>query len=139
MSNFFAELGRTTYGIAVPERHFPWLAGSRRNDHAIVRNFFDAPGRGAENDGVASAAFEHHFFIEFADTRTFGSTGEKNAIHAAIGDRAAVDDGNLSRALAGGEFIGQPIPSEARAQLREIVRGIAAGEHIEKAFECSER
>jgi hypothetical protein len=55
----------------MPKRHFAGLAGSGRDDHAIVSNFFDAPGGGTENDGVAGAAFENHFFVEFADAGAF--------------------------------------------------------------------
>ena len=58
----------------------------------IVRNFFDAPRGRAENDGVALAAFENHFFIEFAAPRAARCAGQKDAVESAIGNGATVDD-----------------------------------------------
>ncbi len=58
-----AEFCGTTGGVAVPERHFARFAGCGRNENAIVRDFVDAPSCGAEDDRVAGARFEHHFFV----------------------------------------------------------------------------
>ncbi len=84
----------------MPERHFAGLARRGRNEDAIVRDFFDAPGAGAQNDGVAGAALEDHLFIEFADARAARGAGEEDAEQAAIGNGAAVDDGHAPRAFA---------------------------------------
>ncbi len=75
--------------------------------------------------------FEDHFFVEFADARAFCGAGKKNSVEAAIGDGAAVDDGDAARALARREAIRDAIPGDARAQLGEFVAGVAAGEHVE--------
>ena len=45
----------------------------------------------------------------------------------------------LLRALARGELAGDAVPGDARAQFGELVGGIAAGKHVEHAFECSRR
>ena len=95
-----AEFGGATGGVAVPEGHFARLAGSGRNDDAIVGDFVDAPGSGAEDDRVAGARFEHHFFVEFADARAFCRAGEEDTVESAVGDGAAVNDGDATGALA---------------------------------------
>jgi hypothetical protein len=43
-----AELERPSRLIALPERHFPRLAGSGGDQHAVVRDLRDPPGRCAE-------------------------------------------------------------------------------------------
>ncbi len=138
-ADFLAEFGGAAGGVAMPERHFAGFAGRGRNENAIVRDFVDAPGGGAEDDGVAGAAFEHHFFVEFADAGAFCGAGEKNAIEAAIGNRAAVDDGDAAGALARRQAIRNTVPGDARAEFGEFVAGIAAGEHVEHGFENGAR
>ena len=130
-----AELGGPPGAIAVPEGHLAGLAGRGRDDDAIVRDLVDAPGGGAEDDGVAGAALEDHLFVEFADARAAGGAGQEDGEQAAVGDGAAVDDGDVARALARGELVGDAVPGEARAQFGELVGGIAAGEHVEHAIE----
>ena len=94
-----AELGRASGAIAMPEGHLAGLAGRGRDDDAIVRDLLDAPGGGAENDGVAGAALEDHLFIQFADARAASGAGQEDGEQAAIGNGAAVDDGDVARAL----------------------------------------
>src|ERR1700759_1564968 len=99
-----------------------------------MSDLFDAPGAGAENDGVAGAAFEDHLFVEFPDARAAGGSGEENAEQAAIGDGAAVDHGNAAGSFAGGDLAGDAVPGEARTQLDEVVGRVAARQHIQDAF-----
>ncbi len=138
-ADFFAEFGGAAGGVAMPEGHFAGFAGSGRDENAVVGDFVDAPGGGAEDDRVAGARFEHHFFVEFADAGAFCCAGEKNSIEAAIGNGAAVDDGDAAGALARGEAIRNAIPGDARAEFGEFVAGIAAGEHVENGFENGAR
>src|ERR1019366_5844150 len=102
---------------------------------AIVGDLVDAPGGGAQDDGVAGAALEDHLFVELADARAAGGAGQVDGKRAAVGDGAAVDDGGGARALPRGEPVGYAIPGEARTELGELVGGIAAGEHVENGIE----
>src|ERR1019366_4409060 len=115
LADLAAELGGTSGAIAVPEGHLAGLAGGGRDDDAIVGDLGDAPGGGAEDDGVAGAALEDHLLVEFADTRAAGGAGEEDGEQAAVGDGAAVDDGDGARALARGGLVGAAGPGEARA------------------------
>ena len=135
LADFSAELHGTARGVAFPERHFAGFTGSGRYDHLVVRNFFDAPGGRAQNDGVALAAFKNHLFVEFAHARAACCAGQKNAIEAAIGNGAAIDNGHALRALAGRQFIFHPVPGDARTKIGEFIRRIAAGKHVEHAVE----
>ena len=138
-ADFFAEFGGAAGGVAVPEGHFAGFAGSRRDENAIVRDFVDAPGGGAEDDRVAGARFEHHFFVEFADASAFRGAGKKNAVEAAIGNGAAVDDGDAARALAGvRRFETRSQVMRGRSSANSSL-GIAAGEHVEDGFEHGAR
>ena len=139
LADLAAELGGAAGAIAVPERHLAGLAGSGRDGDAIVRDLLDAPGGGAEDDRVAGAAFEDHFLIKLADPRAFRGAHEEDAEHAAIGNGAAVDDGDPLRALSRGELAGDAIPGDAGAEFGEFVGGIAAAEHVEDGIEDAAR
>ena len=100
----------------MPEGHFTGLAGSGGDGDAIVGDLIHAPGGGSEDDGIAGAAFEDHLFIELADARAAGGSGEVDGEHAAIGNGAAVDDGDGAGAVARGELAGDTVPGEAGAE-----------------------
>ena len=98
-----AELERAAGAIAVPEGHLARLAGGGRDEHAVVRDLVDAPGGCAEDEGVAGAALEDHLFVELADADRLGAfAGEEDAVEAAVGDGAAVEDGDALDALRAG-------------------------------------
>ena len=130
-----AELHRTAGLIAVPERHLARLAGRRRHQHAIVGDVLDAPRRGAERERLADLGLEHHLLVELADAGRPLGAGEEHAVEPAVGNRAGVGDRHAHRALAAGHGVLHPVPGDARAQLGELVGGIAAREHVEHAFE----
>ena len=131
-----AELERPAGRVGLPERHLAGLAGRRRDEHPVVGDLLDAPARGAEQERLADAALEHHLFVELADARARTAlAGEEDAVEAAVGNRAAVGDGDPLRPLARGQRVLEPIPGEARPKLGELVRRIAAREHVEHAFE----
>ena len=100
LADLAAELGGAAGAIAVPEGHLTGLAGGGGDGNAIVGDLIDAPGGGAEDDGVASAAFEDHLFVELADARAAGGAGEVDGEQAAVGDGAAVDDSDGAGSLA---------------------------------------
>ena len=58
-----------------------------------------------------------------------------NAEEAAVRDRAGVRDGESPRTLAAAEDAGRPVPDDPRPQLPELVRRIAAGQHVEDVLE----
>ena len=96
-----AEFQRSARPIAFPERHLPRFAGRGGHQHAVVRDFFDAPRGGAEHESLAGAALEHHFLVELTDPcGSCGCSREKDAIEAAIGDGSTVRDGDAFRSLA---------------------------------------
>ena len=106
------ELERTAGGVRLPERHLARFAGSRRDEHAIVGDLFDAPGRGAEEERLADAALEDHLFVELADARAGTALAEQeDAVEPAIRNRAAVDDGDTRFApFARGEHVRRADP-----------------------------
>ena len=115
LADLAAELGGASGAVAVPEGHLAGLAGCGGDGDAIVCDLIDAPGGGAEDDGVAGAALKDHLFIELADARAAGGAGEVDGEQAAVGDGAAVDDGDGARSLTRGELLPGAIPGEARA------------------------
>ncbi len=125
-----AELDRPARAFAAPERHLAGLARRRAHDHAVARDVLDAPGRGAEQERLALAALGDHLLVELADARAVADVhGER----AAIRNRAARQHAEQPRALARDEHVGLPIPRQPRAQLRERIGRIAAGEHVDDA------
>jgi hypothetical protein len=80
---------------------------------------------------------EDHLFVEFADAdRLALAVGEEDAVEAAIGDGAGVEDGEAGCAVAGSDHVADAVPGEAWAELGEFVGGIAAAEQVEDALEA---
>ena len=130
------ELQRPAGRVGLPERHLAGLSRRRRDEHPIVSDLLDAPAGRAEQERLADAALEHHLFVELADAGAGPAlAGEEDAVEAAVGNRAAVGDGDPLRALARGQHVFEPVPRQARPQIGEVVRRIAAREHVEHAFE----
>ena len=131
-----AELERPAGLLALPERHLARLARRRRDDDLVVGDVLDAPGRGAEQEGLADGALEDHLFVELADAGGAGRrAGQEHAVEAAIGDGAAVGDRDALGAFARDHRVADAIPGDARPQLGELVGGVAAGQHVEHAVE----
>ena len=87
------EFERPPGGVRFPERHLARLAGCGGDQHAIVGDLLDAPGRRAEQERLADAALEHHLLVELADAGAGTAlAGQEHAVEAAIRNRAAVDD-----------------------------------------------
>ena len=128
---------RALGGIGLPERHLSWLARSRRDQHAVMRNLLDAPGGRAEEKRLADARLEDHLFIELADAGAldFLAANQEHAEEAAIGDGPATGDGDALRIRPRREDVRHAIPRNARPQLGEFIRGVEAGEHVEHTVE----
>ena len=79
LSDLAAELGGPSGGVAMPEGHLAGLAGRGCHGDAIVGDLVDAPGGGAQDDGVAGAALEDHLLIQFAHARAACGAGQVDA------------------------------------------------------------
>jgi hypothetical protein len=134
-SDLAPQLQRPARRVRLPERHLSRFTGSRGDEHPIVRDLFDPPGRCTKQERLADAALEYHFLVELADAgmrSTFAD--EEYAIQAAIGNGPAVDDGDPLCAFARRQLVLQSIPREPWTQIGEIVRWIAPREHVEYAL-----
>ena len=132
-----AELDRPPGLLALPERHLRGLAGRGGDDHAVALDLLDAPGRRAEQEDLALARLVHHLLVELADAPA--AVDQEDAVEAAVGDRARVRDRDPLRALAGAQDAGRALPDDARPQLGELVRRVAAGEQVEHVLELLAR
>ncbi len=131
-----AEFERAARTVAFPEGHFAGLAGSGGDEDAVVGDLVDAPGGGAEDEGLVGVRLEDHLLVELADADGFAlGVSEEDAVEAAVGDGAGVEDGEACCAVAGGDDVADAVPGETRAKLGELVGGIAAAEQVEDAFE----
>src|SRR5216110_1303295 len=132
-----AELVRPPDSLAAPERDRSRYAGSRRDEHAVARDLLDPPGRSAEQEGLARAGLVDHLLVELADAAA--AIDEVDAEQAAVGNRPRVDHRQPPRALAPSDDAGGPVPDDPRPKLGELVRRIAAGEHVEDVLELLAR
>ena len=73
-----------------------------------------------------------HLLVELADAR---AVGQEHAEQAAVGDRARRGDREPPRALARAHRAAGAIPHEPRAELRELVGRVPAGEQVEHGEE----
>ena len=78
-----------------------------------------------------------HLLVELADPPAGGArlARHEDAEEAAVGNRPAGGDRHDPGIAPALERVGDPIPDEARLELRELVGGIRAGEHREDALE----
>ena len=136
LANRAPQLDRSRPAVRLPERHLARLARSGLDQHAVVRDPDDAPARGAEHEHVALAALEHHLLVELAHaTARALARGQEDAEEAAVRDRAGVRHDHLLRALARADEAAPSVPHDARPQAGELVRRVAAREHVEHALE----
>src|SRR5262249_11212677 len=124
-----AQLDRPAGAFAAPERHLAGLAGCRAHDHAIARDRLDPPGRRAQDERLAGPALGDHLLVELADA--WPRLADVHAVRAAIGDRSARHHAEQASAAAADQHVGDAVPGQPRPQLGELVRGIAAVEHVE--------
>ena len=127
-----AELLGASERVALPERHRAGKAGRRGDDHPVAADLLDAPRRRAEQERLAGAGLVDHLLVELADA---APVGQGDGVEAAVGDRAGVGDRQLAGARPGADRAGDPVPHDPRAQLGELLGGIAAVEHVEHVLE----
>src|SRR4029450_1086432 len=87
-----AELHRTSALIAMPERRLARFTRRRGNQHAIVRDLLDAPGRCAERERLTDLGLEDHFLVQFTSPSRAIRAGEEHAVESAIGNGSRVRD-----------------------------------------------
>ena len=132
-----AELVRPADALALPERHRARHARRRGDEHPVARDLLDPPGRRAEQEGLAGAGLVDHLLVELADSSA--AVDEMDAVEPAVGDRPGVRDGEAAHALAPADDPARAVPDDARPQLGELVRRVAAGEHVEHVLELRAR
>ena len=135
-----AELERSPDLVAVPEREPAGLAGRGGHEHLVVGDVLDPPRGGTEGEHVAHPRLVDHLLVELADAapallraagRLLGAGGEEHPVEAAVGDGAAAGDREPLRPRPPGQRARDPVPHHPRAQLGELLAGVAAGEHVE--------
>jgi hypothetical protein len=118
--------------VAVPERHLPRLARRGRDHHPVAADLLDAPGGGAQDDGLARPALVDELLVELPHP---AALGREHPEQPAVGDGAAAGDGEHAGARAGGQRAGDAVPDDARTQLGELVAGVAACQHVEHVLQ----
>ena len=131
-----AQLLRPPDGVALPERHRAGDAGGGRDHDAVARDVLDPPARRAEQEHLARPRLVDHLLVELAHAAPVGQVDREQA---AVGDRAGVGDGERTAALAGAQRAGHAVPDDPRAQLAELLRRVAAVEHVEHVLELRAR
>ena len=109
---------------------------AREGFAAVVLDALDAPGGGAELEGVADARLVHELLVQLAEAR---AVRQVHRVEPAVGDRAAGDRRHQARAARGREVVGDAVPDHARVELRRDVRRVLAGEHGERLVEGGAR
>ena len=127
-----AELLRPPDAVALPERHRARRARRRRDDDAVAADLLDPPRARAEQERLAGARLVDHLLVELADAPP---VGQRDAEQPAIGDRAGVRDRQLAGALARADRAADAVPDDPRAQLGELLRRVAAVEHVEHVLQ----
>ena len=136
-ADLLAQLERPSDTFALPERHGSGGAGRRRDDHAVAGDLLDPPGRGAEQERLPLPRLVDHLLVELADPAT--AVDEVDAEQATVRDRAGVRDGEAACAGPAADHTRGPVPDDPRPQLGELVRRIAAGEHVQHVLELLAR
>ena len=108
------------------------MPGRRRDQHPVVGDVLDPPAGRAEREDVADPRLVDHLLVELADPPAGPlAADQEDAEQPAVGDGAAAGDGEPLGAGPAGERAGDAVPDDARAQLGELVGGVAAAEQVE--------
>ncbi len=118
----------------MPEGHGAGDPGRRRDDDAVARDLLDAPGGGSEQERLPGASLVDHLLVELADP---AAVRQVDAEQAAVRDGPRVGHGERARAGPRPDGAGEPVPHDARPQVAELLRGVAAVEHVEHVLELA--
>ena len=117
----------------MPERDPTRLAG-RGCDHHLRRcDVGDPPGGGAQHERLARSHLIDHLLVQLADLLSV--IEQVHGEESAVGDRATADDRQTLRTGPAPDLSLEPVPDDARTQLREFVRGIAPAQHVERRLQ----
>src|SRR6266576_92933 len=133
LADRLAELVGAADALALPERNCSRHTWSRRDEDAVTRDLFDAPGRRAEQEGLAGPRFVDHLLVELADSAA--AVDEVDAEEPAVRNRSCIRHGQPAAAGATADNAGGAIPDDARPELGELVGRITAGEHVQHVLE----
>src|SRR5262249_10216907 len=111
------------------------------DDDTVDLDVFEPPGIGAEQKGVADAAFVDELFVELADADAVRGDG---GVLAGVRNDATADQCELLAARQRVETVVYAVPANARLQSREpaglglevVVPAIAAGDHFEDGIQA---
>src|SRR5581483_8046562 len=134
-----AELVRAADALALPERDGTGHAWRRRDEDAVAGDLLDPPRRGAEDDHLAGARLVDHLLVELADPARRLDARDEDAEEPAVGNRPRVRHREPPRARPAADHSRGAVPDDARPQLRELVRRVAAREHVEDVLELRPR
>ena len=137
LADLLPELVRATGPLPLPERDQARHSRRRRDEHPVAGDLLDAPGRGAEQEGLAGPRLVDHLLVELAHATA--AIDEVNAVKTAVGNRPRVRDRELARTAAPADDACGAVPHDARPQLGELVGGVATGEHVEDVLELDAR
>ncbi len=137
LADRFPELVRPPHALALPERHRPGDSGRGGHEHAVARDLLDPPARRSEQDHLPGTRLVHHLLVQLAHAAA--PVHQVHAEEAAVGDRPRVLHGEPLSALTRTHEPGGAVPDHTRAQLGELVRGIATGQHVEDVLELDAR
>ena len=111
----------------VPKRQPAGVPRRGRDDDLVARNIFNPPRGRTQGEHVAHPRFVDHLLVKLAHpARRALRAGQKDAEHAAIGDRPAGRDRHALRTGARGEHAAHAVVDHAGFQLRKIGRRVHA-------------
>src|SRR6185503_640510 len=119
------ELVGPPHALALPERHGARDSRGGRDEHAVAGDLLDPPGGGAEHERLPLAGLVDHLLVELPHPAAVADL--EHAVEASVGDRARVRHREPPRALTSADHARGAVPDDPWAQLRELVRGVAAG------------
>ena len=132
-----AEFVRAPDALPRPKRQPAGMPRRGRDLYLVARDVFDAPARRPEREHVADAGLVDHFLVELTDAArrpAFGlGADEEHAEHATVRDGAGVGDRDALRALQRLEH--GAVEPGARLELREVSRGVHAGDQVDDGVE----
>src|SRR5437764_6422726 len=122
-ADLLPELVRPADALALPERDGAGQPRRRRDEDPVARDLLDPPRRGAEQERLAGARLVDHLLVQLAHAPA--AVDEVDAVEAAVGDRARVRHREPARAAPAADGPGRAVPDHARAELGELVGGVA--------------
>ncbi len=131
-----AQLSRAPQRVTFPERKFAQLAGGRGDQHLVMGDVLDPPGRGAQREHITDSGLVDHLLVQLAHPPTGAVPGgQHHRIQPPVRDGAAAEHGQVLSAASRGEPVLDPVPDDPRAQVGEVLAGVAPGQHVQGGLE----